>query len=93
MPTSWNEAKIENVLIADNEISLIWKILEDKSIEAEVLQKNGDWQILFNWPVDRHAIVTVNGTESKPEIFDKHHRVRLTGKKNTITLKMENKTD
>jgi len=93
MPSSWNEAKIENVLIADNEISLTWKILEDKSIEAEVLQKNGDWQILFNWPVDRYTIVKVNGTESKSEISDKHHRIRLTGKKNTITLKMENNTD
>jgi glycogen debranching enzyme len=93
MPSSWNEAKIENVLIADNEISFTWKMLEDKSVEAEILQKNGDWQILFTWPVDKYASVEVNGTESKPETSDKHHRIGLTGKKNTITLKMENKTD
>ena len=86
-PSSWNEAKIENVLIADNNISLTWKVLEDKSIEAEIIQKNGDWQIHFHWPVNKYSKVIANDVESQPETSEKHHSIQLTGKKNKISLK------
>ncbi|MFD2036516.1 glycogen debranching protein [Belliella marina] len=44
MPSSWNSAKIENVIIADNNISMDFK-KEDNEIRIEVTQKNGDWEV------------------------------------------------
>ncbi|WP_373494086.1 glycogen debranching protein [Aquiflexum sp.] len=87
MPSKWNEAKIENVLIGDNEISFTWKMLEDRSIETEITQKNSDWQIIFNWPVDKYSKIMVNDTEAEPEVSQKHNSIKLTGKKNKVTLK------
>lgn len=87
MPSSWEEAKIENVLIGDNEISFTWKKLEDKSIEIEINQKISDWQILFNWPVDKYTKVTVNDKESEPEVSQRYKSILLSGRKNKVTLK------
>ncbi|WP_194976966.1 alpha-L-rhamnosidase-related protein [Aquiflexum lacus] len=87
MPSTWKEAKIENVIIGDNEISITWNMLEDKSIEAEITQENGDWEILFNWPVDKYSKVMLNDTESEPGVSQKFNNLSFTGKKNIITLK------
>ena len=88
MPSAWHEAKIENVLIADNEISFTWELQEDKSIAAEIIQKNGDWKIHFNLPVDKYSRVNINDIESQPDkTSEKYHSIQLTGKKNKICLK------
>lgn len=87
MPTSWEEAQIENVLIGDNEISFSWKIQEDRSVEINITQKNSDWQIFFNWPVDKYSVVKINDAESAHEVSQKLRSVEVSGKKNKITLK------
>ena len=44
MPGSWNSASLENVLIADNEISIFYK--EDKNgVNLQVTQQNPDWTL------------------------------------------------
>ncbi|MCH7397851.1 glycogen debranching protein [Belliella sp. DSM 107340] len=44
MPSSWNSAKIENVIMAENSISMDFK-KEGNEILIEVKQENGDWEI------------------------------------------------
>ncbi|WP_373522100.1 glycogen debranching protein [Aquiflexum sp.] len=87
MPATWNEAKIENVLIGDNELSLTWKMLEDNSVEIEIVQKINNWQILLHWPIDKYATIKVNDTEYEPEVSQRLKSIALSGKKNRINLK------
>jgi glycogen debranching enzyme len=87
MPSTWKEAKIENVIIGDNEISITWNMLEDKSIVTEITQDNGDWQIILNWPVGKYDKVMLNDAESEPSVSQKFNSLSFTGKKNKITLK------
>ena len=50
MPTSWNDASLENVQIADNEVSVIYHKGEDGKVVLEVLQTNPEWTLEIAWP-------------------------------------------
>ncbi|MCH6235383.1 glycogen debranching protein [Cognataquiflexum rubidum] len=85
-PSSWKEAKIENVEIGDNVISMEYKVNENGAVEANINQSNGDWEIVFSWPEGKQINATVNGNKTEMENQMGKNRITFTGSKNTITL-------
>ena len=49
MPSEWDEASLENVIIADNEISVFYTVIEG-STRIEVYQSQPDWTIELQMP-------------------------------------------
>ncbi|GAB2619317.1 hypothetical protein [Belliella aquatica] len=62
MPSAWNEAKIENVIISDNSISMKFK-KEGNEIEIEITQENGDWEIHFDPSFYQFKSLKLNNNE------------------------------
>lgn len=85
-PSSWKEAKIENVEIGDNILSLEYKINEEGVVEAVINQSNGDWQIVFSWPEGRQANAAINGNKVEIENQLGKNRITFKGSKNKVTL-------
>ncbi|NKI31517.1 glycogen debranching protein [Croceivirga thetidis] len=81
MPLSWNEAALENVKVADNEVSVFYKNINSK-LEIEILQTNQNWTIQLELPEGNYS---VNGAEF--EDFEKMNNsiFRFTGAKVTFT--------
>lgn len=85
-PGSWNEAKIENVEIGDNIISLEYKVNENGKVEATINQSKRDWNIVFSWPEAKQSNATLNGNKAVIENQMGKNRITFTGNKNTISL-------
>lgn len=81
LPSSWNEAKIENVVIGDNEISITYEVI-DGELKAEIRQKKGDWKIKFEVPEAAKGKTLLNGKETEP----KQGALVFDGSKNIIEI-------
>lgn len=85
-PGSWKKAKIENVEIGDNILSLEYKVNEEGFVEAVINQSNGDWQIVYSWPEGRQVNAAINGNKVDVENQLGENRITFKGTKNKITL-------
>jgi glycogen debranching enzyme len=85
-PTDWKEAKIENVEIGDNTISLEYKMNDLGEVEALVSQEKEDWDIVFSWPASKQANATVNGNKVEIDNQKDKNRITFTGKSNLVKL-------
>lgn len=56
MPSEWNEASLENVEIADNNVSVYYKF-SDESISLKVIQTNPEWEIIILFPEKQWEVV------------------------------------
>jgi glycogen debranching enzyme len=82
MPTSWNEAAIENVKVGDNAISLTVNQREDH-IEYRIQQKEEDWLVIIN--VKNSKSIQVNGEAiDNTKIID--GLLTLTGQQNIVQV-------
>lgn len=79
MPSTWDEASIQNVRIGDNEISLTYV---DKSgvLAIEVAQTQSKWGISIEIP-EEYSKVKVLGKEISSDTKDGYRRILMTGKK------------
>lgn len=78
MPSEWNEASLENVIIADNQISIHYK--KDKGrISVKVLQQNSDWTIDIIFPKKRDNI-EYKILESPSEIKSNKDQIIISSK-------------
>ncbi|MBW3469225.1 glycogen debranching protein [Arthrospiribacter ruber] len=81
LPTSWEEAKIENVTVGDNELDLSYQKKNGK-LHTEINLKSGDWEVHFDTSEDT---VILNGKESETN----DGIIVLTGKKNKLELPLK----
>ena len=84
-PSSWKEAKIENVEIGENTISLEYKVKENGEVEATIDQSQ-DWKIVFLWPQGNQANASLNGKKAEIENHLGRNKITFVGKTNTILL-------
>lgn len=49
MPSEWDEAKLENIIIAENELDLIYS-KKDGKLRWEINQKDQDWNLILKIP-------------------------------------------
>ncbi|MDI1321560.1 MAG: glycogen debranching protein [Algoriphagus sp.] len=79
MPTDWEEASIQKVIIGDNEISLTY--VDKSGVRAiEVDQTQSKWGISIEIP-EEFKKVKVLGKEVSSDTKDGYRRILMTGKK------------
>ena len=80
MPTSWNRATLENVMVGENRISIFYEILDDGRKMLRILQEKEDWQILLDVVSSQGALVEVVKGEEVMKTENNSGVPRLTGK-------------
>ena len=58
MPSAWNEASLENILMADNEVS-IYYTKTDSELNLKVTQTNPKWEITIEFPREDGGTVDI----------------------------------
>jgi glycogen debranching enzyme len=79
MPSSWQEASIEKVLVGDNEINLQYSN-KDGVMAIEISQKQSKWGISIEFP-EEFSKVRILGKEISSDTQDGYRRVLMSGKK------------
>ena len=86
MPTEWNEASLEHVAVADNEISIFYK-RSDNQITLKVTQLNSDWTLELVLPKGtKTGYKTITGAGKSIESED---QLTFTSVSSNIELKLE----
>jgi glycogen debranching enzyme len=79
MPSTWQEASIEKVLVGDNEIDLLYTN-KDGILAIEVSQIQSKWGISIEFP-EEFSKVRILGKEISSDTQDGYRRVLMSGKK------------
>uniref|UniRef100_UPI0025B9CA85 alpha-L-rhamnosidase-related protein n=2 Tax=Cecembia sp. TaxID=1898110 RepID=UPI0025B9CA85 len=80
-PSSWNEAKLEHVIIGDNIFDISYSLVEN-GMQFEITQTK-NWTINFKIPKNNIKKVTLNGEELEPSL-DKEFFLEIEGRINNI---------
>jgi hypothetical protein len=87
MPQAWEEASLEHVAMADNEISIFYK-KTGETIELTVTQKNTDWELELVFPKgEKTTYTTVQGDLEIQEASD---QIVCTSKDAKVTVQISN---
>ncbi len=81
MPTEWNEASLENVLMADNEVSVFYK-RSGNTVDLEIVKINASWKVIIPY---RKGYRLVSSNLTSEETSEK----KIISKENTLKLKFE----
>ena len=86
MPTDWNEAKIEKVIIGDNEINLSYQKMGEE-IHLEITQKLKDWDIDISYPKGKYTDWEVKGDNNRRSSTEDTEGFKTSGEKISVKLK------
>jgi hypothetical protein len=86
MPTDWENASIQKVIIGDNEISMTYEKSGDQ-LSIEVEQSEKKWGISIEIP-EEYSKVKVLGKEVSTDTKDGFRRILMTGAKARIDAKL-----
>ncbi|MEL7004771.1 MAG: glycogen debranching protein, partial [Bacteroidota bacterium] len=87
MPDEWDEASLENVLIADNSISVFYTKQEDQ-IVLRVEQNNSDWEVELVLPeIYEEVRYEVEESTSQTEMENGFFRIKSKATFNKLVLK------
>ena len=86
MPSSWDSAKIENVIVGDNEISLTYSKIGDEVV-LEIEQKRSDWQVNMQFPKGKYSQWEIKGEDNARTSTDTHEGFKTSGSKISVSLK------
>jgi glycogen debranching enzyme len=86
MPTEWNEASLENVSVAENDISIFYK-KSSNQITLKVTQQNPDWTLELILPKETKASYQIIAGEGKSLKFG--DQLKFISVSSTIELKLE----
>ncbi|MCB0707109.1 MAG: hypothetical protein KDC34_17455 [Saprospiraceae bacterium] len=86
MPTSWQEASLENVLVADNSVNIYYQVESDLTT-IRIDQLRPEWTIECVFPEGKYSTWTVNGKTILPKLQDGHEFVAGTGTEILLQLK------
>jgi glycogen debranching enzyme len=81
LPSSWNDTKLENVIIGENALDFSLKRSED-SLLVDIIQEK-DWVIFFHMTDPIYSKVILNGKEMEIDL-DKKLLLELSGNRNRI---------
>ncbi|MEL6649182.1 MAG: glycogen debranching protein [Bacteroidota bacterium] len=85
MPTSWPQAKLEEVLIGDNTLSLSYQKGE-AGAEWTIEQSDPSWEIVLAFPVGKYKNWKINGEAALPLVENGFEVMRLEGEKINLRL-------
>jgi hypothetical protein len=86
MPSDWDTAKIEKVLIGDNVLTLSFLRVEGE-IQLQINQTKGDWQIDFVFPKGKYNLWKVGGKEVEKTRVGNQEFFRTSGNSISASFK------
>ncbi len=87
MPQEWNEASLENVAVADNEISIFYKKI-DEIIELSVTQENTEWELELVFPKSEKTSYKL--LQGELEVKENSDQIVYTSKDSKVMVQMSN---
>jgi glycogen debranching enzyme len=85
MPTAWNDARIENVAVGDNQLGVTYRRTADR-LQLSVTQTWPDWKVAFVLPAGRYRKWQLNGKTVSPRTDGNNSVVEASGR--AITLEV-----
>jgi glycogen debranching enzyme len=85
MPQEWNDASLENVAVADNEISIFYKKTAE-TLELSVEQTNTDWELELVFP--KVAKTSYKLLQGDLETKEESDQIVFTSKDSKITVQI-----
>ena len=85
MPSTWNDAKLENVIIGDNEIYMKYN-QTNSIVSLDLTQTKENWKLKIAFPQNKYRNWIVNGKEIKPKSVGKYDLIEVTGKAISLQL-------
>ncbi len=85
MPSTWPNAKLENVEIGDNQISIFYDKADHKT-SFELSQTKPNWQLRLQFPKNKYSRWKINGKVVVPKTDSVYDFLILSNKKNKIDL-------
>ncbi|MEO6685681.1 MAG: glycogen debranching protein, partial [Dyadobacter sp.] len=85
MPSTWNNAQLENVVIGDNEIDMKYS-QTNSSVNLDFTQTKENWKLIISFTKNKYKKWIVNGKEIKPKSVEKSDFLEVTGKAISLQL-------
>jgi glycogen debranching enzyme len=85
MPTQWQEATLENVIVANNKLSLAYK-RKGSSVQLVLDQSDPEWKIVLRLPKDKYVQWEIDGRPINPQSDGNVDRVSTNGRHIEIDL-------
>jgi len=79
------DGKIENVTIANNEVTLCF-LQNENSDKFVINQKLDDWTIVFSQPKGKYKKWMLNGNNIKPELIGEVEQFKISDRINNVEL-------
>ncbi|MDC8003463.1 glycogen debranching protein [Aureisphaera galaxeae] len=88
MPSSWDDAALENVQVGDNEIS-VYFTNKNGVTEVRVTQTQDDWEIVVQLPKVEGSSFSVDGTRISSEVSPSYYRISSEQKEAALIVKQK----
>jgi hypothetical protein len=85
MPTSWNNAQLENVAVGDNQLAVTYRRTAG-GLQLSVTQTRPDWKIVFAFPAGRYRRWQLNGEAVSPRTDGNASVVEASGPSITLSV-------
>jgi cellobiose phosphorylase len=86
IPTSWQEASLENVLVGDNELSIQFEVKNGQR-QITLSQTKPDWKMHLAFPKGKYTQWELDGKPVKPAVEGDFEVLELTGSKMVVRVK------
>ena len=87
MPEQWPKAKLENVLVGDNKLTIEYQREGDKTM-LDIQQSRANWTLEIAFPIGKYSKWEVNGEASLPLEEDGFEVMQLEGESLQIVLSL-----
>ncbi|MCB0571433.1 MAG: hypothetical protein KDC66_16800 [Phaeodactylibacter sp.] len=78
MPSGWEQAALENLIVGANQLSIHYNRQGDV-VKLSVGQSKGDWQLVLSFPRGQYRSWKLNGLETTPEAVGRYDQVVANG--------------
>jgi hypothetical protein len=85
MPTAWNDARLENVAVGDNQLGVTYRRTA-AGVQLSVTQTRPDWKVVFAFPAGRYPGWQLNGQLVTPRTYGNTSVVEASGTAITLTV-------
>jgi glycogen debranching enzyme len=86
MPSAWNKASLENVIIGPNNITMMYE-KNANGLAIHLTQAQEEWKLIIALPAATYKKWMVNGKNVTPRIANNLHLIEATGREIRIELK------
>lgn len=89
MPSTWDNAQLENLTVGNNQLKVIYE-KNQKTVKLTIEQSQKDWQIQLAFPAQKYGVWKLNGQPMTPKKAGSFNILEAKGAKMELELELEN---